>query len=311
MDMAFAPAPLFMDPMFDGPTDPTMIYNPMEKAWWMVYTQRRANVPCHGFTWVHGTDLGVASSKDGGQSWLYRGTLNLEAVEPGRNTFWAPEILWADGVCHMYVSYITGVPAQWVGDRHILHYTSRNMWDWKYEGTCELSSSRVIDACVYPLPGGGWRMWYKDEDHDSHTYYADSPDLAAWKWVGPATLDQSQEGPNVFRLGGKYWMIADVWQGLAVYESDDLIAWRRQEGDILSGRGLREGDTGRAHHADVVVDGERAYLIYFTHPGEETPGEKGISARRSCVQAAMLRVENGRLTAIRDEPFDFRLPDGE
>ena len=86
-----------------------------------------------------------------------------------------------------------------------------------------------------------WGYFLRDEP-----WCKDFPDLAAWKWVGPATLDQSQEGPNVFRLGGKYWMIADVWQGLAVYESDDLTAWRRQEGDILSMRGR-----GRLEVAEV------------------------------------------------------------
>ena len=67
--MKTAPAPLYRDPIFDGPTDPTIIWNREEKAWWMIYTSRRANVPCHDVTWVHGTDLGVASSKDNGQTW--------------------------------------------------------------------------------------------------------------------------------------------------------------------------------------------------------------------------------------------------
>ena len=141
--MPAAPAPLFRDPIFDGPTDPTIIYNRQEKNWWIVYTSRRANVPCHGVTWIHGTDLGAASSNDGGQTWLYRGTLNLEAVEPGRNTFWAPEILWAEGCYHMYVSYITGVPTSWNFGRKILHYTSDNLWDWKFRGEATLGSERV------------------------------------------------------------------------------------------------------------------------------------------------------------------------
>ena len=310
--MRTAPAPLFEDPIFGGPTDPTVIWNPMERSWWIVYTQRRASVPCPGHTWVHGTDLGVASSRDGGQTWLYRGTLELEKTEPGRNTYWAPEMLWAGSLCHMFVTYVTGVPADWVGDRNILHYTSKDLWHWKYEGALELSSRRVIDACIYPLPGGGWRMWYKDEADDSHTHYADSPDLYTWTHGGTATRDQSQEGPNVFALGGKYWMIADVWAGLGVYESDDLTHWRRQEGDLMSGPGVRPGDTNRAHHADVLVSGEDAYIFYFTHPlaarKPENPAE-ALAMRGSCLQAALLKVINGRLTAIRDEPFDFRLPD--
>lgn len=311
--MHIAPAPLFRDPIFDGPTDPTIIWNRQEKAWWIIYTARRANVPCHKVTWVHGTDLGVASSTDNGQSWLYRGTLNVEAIEPGRNTYWAPEILWADGKYHMFVSYITGVPDSWRGDRTILHYTSDNLWDWKYEHAVPLPSRRVIDACIHPLPGGGWRMWYKDEDAESHTHYADSPDLFAWAYQGIATADQSQEGPNVFTLGGKYWMIADIWDGQAVYSSDDLTHWVRQEGAIMSGAGTRCEDGNRAHHADVLVVDDHAYMFYFVHPTpndtENLDGMGHPNPRRSSVQTAELKMVDGKLVSLRNEEFDFYLPE--
>ena len=309
--MSIAPAPLFRDPIFDGPTDPTIIYNRQEKSWWIVYTSRRANVPCHNVSWVHGTDLGVASSSDNGQSWLYRGTLNLEAIEPGRNTFWAPEILWAEGCYHMFVSYITGVPTHWKYGREILHYTSDNLWDWSFRGEVPLESNRVIDACVHAIPGG-WRMWYKDENDHAYTHYADSSDLYVWKHQGRATDDQTQEGPNVFTLNGKHWLIADIWDGQAVYSSDDLTYWVRQEGTIMAGAGTRKEDTNRAHHADVLVVDDHAYIFYFVHPGQgkyEYDAELGSHlVRRSSLQVAELTVVNGKLTALRDEPFDFNLP---
>lgn len=44
-------------------------------------------------------------------------------IEKGHNTFWAPEILWAEGSYHMYVSYITGIPTDWEYPRLMLHYT--------------------------------------------------------------------------------------------------------------------------------------------------------------------------------------------
>ena len=311
--MHTAPAPLFRDPIFDGPTDPTIIWNRQEKTWWIIYTSRRANVPCHDVSWVHGTDLGVASSADNGQTWLYRGTLNLEAIEHGRNTYWAPEVLWHDGQYHMFVSYITGVPTAWVGDRTILHYISDNLWDWQYEHAVSLPSRRVIDACVHPLPGGGWRLWYKDESDHSHTHYADSPDLFAWEHRGIATRDQAQEGPNVFALGGRYWMIADIWDGQAVYASDDLTSWVRQEGAIMSGAGHRREDGNRAHHADVLVVDDHAYMFYFVHPAEqETDNLDGLghpNPRRSSLQTAELKIIDGRLVSLRDEAFDFFLPD--
>ena len=62
------PAPLFRDPNHDGAADPTVIWNRQERSWWLLYTNRRANVECRGVAWVHGTDIGVASSSDNGRT---------------------------------------------------------------------------------------------------------------------------------------------------------------------------------------------------------------------------------------------------
>ena len=83
-----APAPLFRDPIYDGAADPTLIWNRQEKSWWLLYTNRRANVECLGVAWVHGTDIGIASSLDQGHSWHYRGVLEGLEFTRGRNTFW-------------------------------------------------------------------------------------------------------------------------------------------------------------------------------------------------------------------------------
>ncbi|MFQ9076268.1 MAG: hypothetical protein ACLR5J_11620 [Lachnospiraceae bacterium] len=72
--------------------------------------------------------------------------------------------------------------------RHILHYTSENLWDWTYQSTLQLSSERVIDACVYEVCPGVYKMWYKDENHDSHIYAAQSTDLYKWEVVGEKFL---------------------------------------------------------------------------------------------------------------------------
>ena len=81
----------------------------------------------------------------------------------------------------------------------------------------------MIDACVYEVCPGVYKMWYKDENHDSHIYAAQSTDLYKWEVVGEEISDCSQEGPNVFELGGKKWMICDCWKGLSAYVSDDLL----------------------------------------------------------------------------------------
>jgi hypothetical protein len=127
--MPIIPAPLFRDPIYDGAADPTIAWNRGERSWWILYTNRRATVDGPGYAWVHGTDIGAASSRDGGSVWLYRGTIQGLEFERGRNTFWAPEVVFHEDAYHIYVSYVRGVPTTWSFDREILHYTSANLWD--------------------------------------------------------------------------------------------------------------------------------------------------------------------------------------
>lgn len=303
--MNIAKAPLFKDPLHNGAADPVVIYNREEKSWWMMYTNRVCDCPCDGVAWVHGTDIGIAESKDGGKTWLYRGIAEGLNFERGRNTYWAPEVIFHEGVYHMYVSYVRGMPDNWAWGRSILHYTSKNLWDWSFEKELELSSDKVIDACIYKLPGGKWRMWFKDERHDAHTWAADSDDLYNWTVVGEAVGDCAHEGANVFKLGGQYWMITDEWRGLGVYSSNDCDNWTKQNGRILDKPGNRPDDGVIANHADVVVKSENeAYIFYFTHPERGTPGGDD---RRSSIQVARLTVKDGLLTCDRDEAFDFCL----
>jgi len=310
--MNTAPAPLFRDPIYDGAADPVVIWNRQEKAWWMLYTNRRANVACQGVAWVHGTDIGVASSADNGLTWNYRGALPGLEFERGRNTFWAPEILWFGDLYHMFISYVPGIPHDWSGPRRIVHMTSNNLWDWHFEARLALSSERVIDACVLQLPGGGWRMWYKDEADQSHTYAADSDDLYIWKVNGPVITDCGHEGPNVFSWKGYFWMVTDPWQGLGVYRSSDAAVWSRQA-NILDRPGQRLDDGQKGAHADVLVNGGRAFIFYFTHPDRNEPGVYDMEAthpysfKRSSLQVAELEFVDGVLVCDRDKSFDFNL----
>ncbi len=304
------PSPLYRDPIYDGPTDPMVIWNREEKCWWMLYTQRRSNGVNMGVSSVHGTKIGVASSADGAR-WLYRGTLPNLNFEPGHNTFWAPEVIWANGKYHMYVSYITGVPQDWKWPRCIVHYTADNLWQWHFESVVPLSSGRVIDACVYEVAPGRYKMWYKDEDYHAYTYSAQSEDLYHWEVIGPEITDCPHEGPNVFELGGKRWMITDCWNGLAVYESNDFTNWRRQAGNLLQIPGTRPDDGVIGNHADVLVMGGRAYIYYFIHPEfslekRKTPGFVMTNREtRTVVQAAELRVVDGKLCCDRNAPLFF------
>jgi hypothetical protein len=294
----------YRDPVYDGATDPVVLLNRERAEWWMFYTQRRASAPGPGVAWVHGTDIGVAVSRDGGGSWLYRGTVPGLDFEPGRNTFWAPEIFWARGQYHMLVSYIQGVPDRWKGhERQIRHYVSSDLWHWSGRGPLNLNSRHAIDAAVSPLPPGGYRLWFKDEERGSHTYACDSTDLTRWTTPRPAITGTAHEGSNVFALGGRHWMLTDEWRGLAVYRSDDLTWWERT-GMILDVPGTGPDDTDVGRHADVVECGDRAFIFYFTHPGLAGAADKdSYQARRSVVLAAELTVTNGSLLCLRDKPL--------
>lgn len=299
------PAPLFRDPIYDCPTDPTVIWSREENMWYLFYTQRRATDTAIGVSWVHGTAIGVATSRDGGK-WLYRGTLQGLDIERGHNTFWAPEIIRAEGVYHMYVSYITGIPTDWDYPRQMLHYTSVNLWDWNFAGRIDLKSERVIDACVCEVSPHKYKMWYKDESDGSRTCAAISEDLYNWTVLGVEITDCAQEGPNVFGLGGYKWMISDYWNGLAVYRSEDFTVWNRCH-DILRDSGTRPMDAGFGHHADVVVREGRAWLFYFCHPYSregkaEDPSPAAMleaDQNRAVVQVVELFLQDGELCCDR------------
>ena len=64
-------------------------------------------------------------------------------------------------------------------------------------------------------------------------------------------------------------------------------------------------DDSSGKHADVLVQVDRAYVIYFTHP--EQPGLGLLPHRRTSLQAAELQIVKGRLRCDRDRHFDWNL----
>ncbi len=72
---------------------------------------------------------------------------------------------------------------------------------------------------------------------------------------------------------------------------------------ILGAPGRRVGDETFGRHGDVVVEGERATLYYFTHPhwdGSELGSSDAAAARLSPIFAAPLEVVDDRLVCDRD-----------
>ncbi len=303
-----AAKPLFRDPVYDGAADPTIVYDRAEKKWLMFYTNRRANVPgLTAVTWVHGTPIGIAESSDGA-TWTYRGTVEFPKEIPNTAgalpTYWAPAVLWHEGTYHMFVTVVPGVFEDWRHPRNIVHLTSADLKRWRYESTLALVTDRVIDPCVLRLPDGSWRMWYNNERAGKKAFYADSPDLFRWTDKGSANLPRDRgEAPLAFVWHGKYWLLIDLLgnQGLGAYRSDDALHWERQATDLLDVPGKGRDDQNGGHHPEVVVNGDRAYLFYFVHPGVAAESSARDS-KRSSIQVVELQYADGWLKCDRDAP---------
>lgn len=307
-----ASKPLYRDPVFDGAADPTLIWNPMVKRWWMFYTNRRANVPdLSGVTWVHGTPIGIAESADGGAHWKYLGTAKFDLPEEygGANlTCWAPDVIRGpDGTFHMFLTIVPGIFKEWGHPRFIVQLTSTNLVDWGNPRKLALASDRVIDASVLKMPDGTWRLWYNNERSGKVIHWATSPDLVHWTDKG-LVFKLRAEGPKGFRWKDKFWVVMDEWKGLGVFRSDDATTWDKQPSHLLGEPGTGEDDRVKGGHPDVVVDGDRAYLFYFTHPGRRPGAPKSnTEQRRSSIQVVELQLKDGWLACDRSQPTQISL----
>jgi beta-xylosidase len=318
-------SPLFRCPVFDGAADPTVIHKRGTEEWWMFYTARRATLTAGGCEWITGTRIGVAVSSDGGSKWEYRGVVEgLDPEDsPGLNTHWAPEVVWHEGKYHMFLTWGAGAPGTWTEqtERRLVHFTSDDLETWEFIERIDVGSENVIDAAVAVVADGQPRLWFKDEVDGATTWSAVSSDatgLTGWRSEGQVIGRPAHEGPNVFRLGGWYWMVVDEWRGQAVHRSADGLTWERQEannGLILDAPGSSADDATYGRHADVVTQGDHAYIFYFTHPEwQDTEMVNGLlnpaqalREQRTSIHAARLNVEEGVLVCTRnlDSPLNL------
>lgn len=300
--------PVFRDPLFDGASDPVLVRDRLSGRWSMFYTQRRATVDEPGVSWVHGSRIGVAESDDDGLTWSYRGVVaGLDPPDdPGPNTHWAPEVIDDGQRYHMLLTWIQGVPDRWVGHpRSIVHLVSDDLRNWSRLGPIDLDSDGVIDAAVARVADGRVGLWFKDERADSTTAVAFSNDLRHWSAPTPVVGAPAHEGPNVFRLGGWFWMIVDEWRGQRVLRSADGLRWD-EAGRILHEPGSHPLDRQVGRHADVVAGEHEAVVFYFTHPewdGIQLADAAASATRRTAIHRARLTVEGDRLRCDRDAPI--------
>jgi hypothetical protein len=307
-----APKPLYRDPVLDGAADVSIVYDRAAKLWRMFYTNRRATMKLpdpDDVEWVHGTAIGVATSKDGVQ-WRYQGTVDFPK-ECTDVTLWAPDVFYENGTYHMWLTIVPGIFHRWGtpgADGRIVHLTSTDLSKWNCESTVKLDTGRMIDPTVMKI-GQGYRIWYKDERAESRILAADSKDLRIWTKVSDQPVNPTKgEGPKAFRFKGHYWLIVDVWKGLMVLRSEDALNWTEQAGYILGEPGRKATDRAMGQHADVVVDGDRAFIYYFVHQKNEPEARTDPRwSQRTVIQVAELIYKDGKLIVDRDADLAFKL----
>ncbi|MFT3936204.1 MAG: family 43 glycosylhydrolase [Chitinophagaceae bacterium] len=308
-----AQLPMYDDPLYHGAADPVVVYNAKQKLWFMLYTNRRATLTdSNGVRWVHHTPIGVATSRDG-KSWQYKDTANIQCRFDSGYTYWAPDVIADKGTYHMYLTYVPGVFNDWNHPRSIVHCTSKDLMNWQFESKLSLANEKVIDPSVYKVNDTLWRMWYNSEPTGKNIYYAESNDLYHWQDKGVA-IDNRGEGPKVFFWHNKYYLIMDEWKGMSIFSSDDLLHWTKQTNRILEEPGTSKDDQAIGGHCDVVVNNNRAFIYYFTHPGRVKGKPKPANmfdARRSVIQIRELIYKDGEISCDRNKADNIQLVAGK
>ncbi len=313
-----APKPVFRDPVYDGAADPIVIWNSIEKKWWMFYTNRRATeTHLPGVSWVFKTPIGIAESEDGA-NWNYVGVANFPDLptEAGGDsaTLWAPDVVYGDdGKWHMFLSIQAGIAERWgIVPGSIDHLTSDNLRDWKYINRFDLPVGSY-DADVIKMPKGIWRMYFKDPGNRASTfYYLESQNL--YDWSAPKHVMSTRgEGPAIFKWKGYYWMILCDGLGFKTFRSEEAEEWDRQPGGPLMPHGTGTGldDIATARHGEIIISNGRAYLYYFVHPGEGDDTAEEFDRRRSSIQVVELKLKNDWIVANRNIPTLVQLDNPE
>jgi hypothetical protein len=90
--------------------------------------------------------------------------------------------------------------------------------------------------------------------------------------------------------------------------STDGEHWTRQPDYLLATPGRAETDRAKGQHPDVIVAGDRAYIVYFVQQSGEPQSTRDPEwPRRSALQIAELKEAGGILTVDRDAPTEIRL----
>ncbi len=322
-----APAPLFVDPNYHGSCDPEVVWNPDTQRYYLYYTARRATR--QNATYV-GTPIGVVSSADL-LDWRFEGYCDFTdpatVKHTGRPdmpiTFWAPGITRVGDTLHMFVTHKDNADPPWGGKGVIRHYTAPlgdPVKGWTLADPPEFTQPDPIDATiVFDQATNKHRAYYR-VGNAGGIQWAESKDLRAWTNRGRVKGDVNtlgkerfgyQEAPYVFRFADAWWMLTDPHEGLAVYRSDDGVAWTLNN-TLLADGSDRPMDATMARHPSVLVTTGRALLFYHCEPnrvygrGAPGPEQRTVEQKKSVLQVAELKLIDGKLEASRDLRLDGR-----
>ena len=259
-------------PVYDGAADPVVIWNPLAEKWWMFYTNRRRERagPAGRFLGPRHADRHrrIGRRRHDLEVRRHRGDRIAGRHDRGADLVVPDVIRGDDGQWHMFLTVVPGVFTDWNHPRNIVHYTSDDLRKWTNPRPLKLANDKVIDATVFKRPDGTWRMFYNNERDNKSIYFADSPDLNEWTDRGRAEgVGDRCEGPKVFRWRDKYWIVVDQWRAWACSARTTPNIGKPSGRIYCSSPGQGNEDQVQGQHADVVVNGDRAYLFYFTHPG--------------------------------------------
>ncbi|MEM6633428.1 MAG: family 43 glycosylhydrolase [Bacteroidota bacterium] len=315
-----ATSPLFIDPNYHGSCDPEIVWNEVEKAWWIFYTARKGT---EENTWV-GTPLGVTSSKDL-INWEFRGYCSFDGVggkPTAKETFWAPAIIAHEGVYHMFVTWKPdSLPSEgrpWgASPGKIVHYKApvHNLLSgWEKVGIIHDPGLNTIDATVYQQ-GDEFHVWFKGRipGEKNELYHMVTRDFESWADRGftqsdvfneAVTGSNFEEAPFIFTWQDRMHLITDPHKGLFTYVSEDGNNWDFQ-GTILLEPGTRPYDNSMGRHCSVAVVEDRAFIFYHVEPWRDYDGpsiaKQPVANRRSVLQIAELNWEKGQLMCDRNK----------
>jgi len=195
------------------------VWHEGEHAWWLLYLQNRYNSPASDprgtCPYCSLTDIGLASTPDHGETWVYRGVARGLDIPPalrhdrrnpmqqfGGATWYRPAVLRVGAVYHGFWVYSEVDRA---GGYKIVHYSSTNLKDWEYVGV--VAGDRGYDSVCFRADVGAAKRYVIMSTQSNQAF--ESPDLAAWRPVNASDKQLNREvgeGPHVVEWRGARWL---------------------------------------------------------------------------------------------------------